>query len=256
MNYTVSRLVACLAVLLAADSLLGQDKEKKDRPKLIVPSALAVSPGQTVTLQIRGRKLDNAERVELPGVEPASEVSLKKKEKTGVPNQMTPEQVGDTLVEFELKLPDTLAGESIPIVVHTPDGATEPYELLVVASDGIVAETEPNDSFRQPQAVDAGKTIAGVIQPKDPEVFRVSAKAGQKITAEVIAARRGSAVDGILSAFDSSGRLLASSDDTAESVDPVLSLTAPVDGDYLLVLQDAHDRGGGTHPYLFRATVE
>jgi hypothetical protein len=84
----------------------------------------------------------------------------------------------------------------------------------------------------------------------------VSAKAGQKIRAEVIAARRGSAVDGILTAFDTSGRLLATSDDAADSVDPILSLTAPADGDYLIVVQDAHDRGGGTHPYLFRAMVE
>lgn len=259
MNYTLSRAArgATLAWLLTG-SVAGwaQDHAPKDPPQVIFASALAVSPGQTATLQLRGLKLDEADRVEAPGVEPAPELTLKKKEKAGVPNQMTPQQVGDTLVEIELKTPEAFAGGEIPLVVHTPAGATQPYRLLVVPGEQLVAEVEPNDGFQQAQVVEPGKTVAGVIQPKDPEVFRVAGKAGQRLTAEVIARRQGSPVDGILTLYDSAGRLLATCDDVADSVDPMLQLTLPADGDYLIVLQDAHDRGGNTHPYLFRVRIE
>jgi len=247
-------ILACLMVGQAAAT--AQDTAKKDAPEVIFASTLVVAPGQTVTIQLRGLKLDVAERVEASGAQLPFEVMLKKKEKTGVPNQMTPQQVGDTLVEIELKVPDSFAASEIPLVVHTPAGAAPAYRLLVLPKDQQVAEAEPNDGFKQPQPIEPGKTLVGIIQPKDPEVFQVTGKAGQKLTAEVIARRQGSPVDGVLSVFDSEGRLLTTCDDTAESADPVLSVALPADGPYLVVLQDAHDRGGNTHPYLFRARLE
>jgi hypothetical protein len=253
-----SRIASAVAValLLLQLPLQAQDATKKDPPRVIFASALAVTPGQTVILQLRGLKLDVAERVEASGVEPPIELSLKKKEKAGVPNQMTPQQVGDTLVEIELKVPEAFTAEAIPLTVHTPEGATAPYRLLVLSKDVYLSETEPNDGFQQPQVVASGKTIAGVIQPKDPEVFQLAGKAGQKLTAMLIANRQGSAVDGILTVFDSAGRLLANCDDTEQSVDPTIKMTLPRDDNYLVVLQDAHDRGGNTHPYLLRLAVE
>src|SRR5687767_1763226 len=98
MNFMLSRSVGTAVagmILCAATASFAQDTAKKDSPSVIFASSLAVTPGQTVTLQLRGLKLDAAERVEASGAEPPVEVSLKKKEKAGVPNQMTAEQVGD-----------------------------------------------------------------------------------------------------------------------------------------------------------------
>jgi hypothetical protein len=82
----------------------------------------------------------------------------------------------------------------------------------------------------------------------DVDVFRFSAKAGQKIVAEVTAARLGSALDSSLSLYDESGHILASNDDEG-STDAILRTTLPKDGRYLLVLIDANDKGGAAHPY-------
>lgn len=251
-----------LVLALVASSLVehsmarAQDVAKSDGPRIVFSTQLAVSAGETVTLQLRGLKLDTAERVEVTGDAAGIEVAIKKKEKSSPPNQMTPQQAGDTLVEIELKIPDGFTAEAIPLVAHTPEGATEPYRLLQIAKDQLTAEAEPNNGFNEPQPLEPGKTIQGVIQLKDPDVFQLSAKAGQKLTAEVVAARQGSPLDGILTLYDSAGHLLETIDDTAESTDPILTFTVPKDGNYFLVLQDAQDRGGPTHPYLLRARVE
>jgi hypothetical protein len=84
----------------------------------------------------------------------------------------------------------------------------------------------------------------------DVDVFRIAGKKGERWTIEVEAQRRGSVLDPILTLYDGAGHIVATADDSETSRDPVLKVTLPRDGTYLISLIDAHNAGGPTHPYL------
>jgi hypothetical protein len=86
------------------------------------------------------------------------------------------------------------------------------------------------------------------------DVYRIEGAVGQRITAQVLAARYGSALDGMLTLYDADGRQLAASDD-ADGSDPRLEVRLPRDGVYFLSLLDAHDQGGPLHPYRLRVSA-
>ena len=103
--------------------------------------------------------------------------------------------------------------------------------------------------------VEIGQVVRGRIQlDKDVDVFRVKGRAGARWVAEVFAARGGSLLDGVLSTFDARGRWVAANDEGVER-DPRIECRFPADGDYFVVLLDAHDRGGEWHPYELRLTA-
>jgi hypothetical protein len=80
-------------------------------------------------------------------------------------------------------------------------------------------------------------------------VFRFRGAAGQQIAAEIFARRAGSLLDSVLTLYDSRGALLITNDDADKNADSRLTTTVPADGDYLLSVQDAHDRGSPWHAY-------
>jgi hypothetical protein len=250
-SFTWTVLAACVGIGSAA----GQ--EKPDAPRIVMSAPLVVSPGESTIVQLRGFRLDQATRVRVEGIAELGELAIKKKEKSSLPPQVDVKEAGDTVVDVELKLPDDFGGHHVPLVVETPDGATEAYQLVVVAASKVVAESEPNGRLAKAQPVDLGQSIRGAIdQPQDVDGFRFTGRAGQRIAAEVVAARRGSTLDGVLSLFDDRGRQLATVDDGPGGRDPLVKVLLPRDGDYVLVLIDARDRGGGTHPYLLELRSE
>ena len=118
------------------------------------------------------------------------------------------------------------------------------------AAGRFIAEKEPNDGFAKAQVVASGNTIAGTIhKARDVDVYRLGMRAGQTLTAEVTAARRGSLLDALLMVFDEGGNLVATADDTPQSRDARVVLKAARDGDYFVTLLDAHDHGGPVYAY-------
>ena len=96
-----------------------------------------------------------------------------------------------------------------------------------------------------------GQTVRGTVQePGDVDVYKISVKAGQTVTAEVDAARHGSSLDSLLVLYDEKGRELASNDDMEGSKDSLLTFTIPADGTYYLCLSDALGMGSEFHGYL------
>ncbi len=97
-----------------------------------------------------------------------------------------------------------------------------------------------------------------IEQAKDVDVFRFHAAAGTRVAAEVIAARRGSALDSLLTLYNSDGRILATNDDARVgpngelSSDSLIEYTIPAEGDYFLALVDAQDLAGPAHVYRLR----
>jgi hypothetical protein len=228
----------------------AQDKKNSDKKptptiKVIVP--LGAAAGATTQLTIRGLNLDNAKEVKLPAA--AGTVKIVNKGKAPLPDK-NPDQVGDTQVVVELKLETKLPVEPVTLTVVTLDGESKPHHVLVETALPVVKEKEPNDGFRQAMEVKLPVVVEGMIErPRDVDVFRIEGKVGQKITAELLAARYGSPVDGILTLYDAAGQQLGNASGTAKNPDPVLVITLPQAGTYYLSLIDAHDGGGPVHSY-------
>jgi hypothetical protein len=235
-----------LSVVLALLTLAAQPK--KLDPRILVAMPLGREPGSTGKVILRGLRIENATAVRLPGSKATAKVL--RKGKVAVPPMQKPEAVGDSEVEIELTLPPDVAEGSLAVEVVTPAG-TATGQLLV--TKGVVAEKEPNNGYRQAQALTLPALVEGVVgSPQDVDVFRFEGKAGQKVVAEVLAARHGSPLDAMLSLVDDRGAILATSDDV-EGSDPKVEVALPRDGPYFLSLIDAHDQGGP--PFVYRLQV-
>jgi hypothetical protein len=135
-----------------------------------------------------------------------------------------------------------------PIRVVTPTGISN----LQLFSVGLFPEYQEdesrpgalpntNDTIESAQALPSGPlTINGKLKGPERDVYRISAKAGEKRVIEVEAQRCGSAIDPVLEIEDSSGKVLARSEDAAMlGLDARLEFTFPRDGYYYVVVHDA-----------------
>ena len=208
---------------------------------------IGLATGSTTKLTVRGLLLDEASEVRVQG----SPLVLKilSKGKAPLPANTDPKILGDTQVEIEATAAADLPPGEVQFTLLTPKGESAPHTLLVVAKDKLVANREPNGGFRDAQPIEPGQVIEGTIEsPRNVNVYRLDLTAGQKLVAEVLAARYGSALDPLLTLYDSRSRLLATADDSV-GTDPRLELTIGEAGTYYLVLVDALDQGGVTHPF-------
>jgi hypothetical protein len=253
MKKAVPLLVAvCVLTMLPLGLPSGraQDKKKVEKqvePRVTMVIPLGAAPGKTTKLTIRGLKLEGAREIRFANAKVTAKIVSKGK--AAVPDK-NPEKVGDTQLVAEVSLPAGLPGGPLTFVVVTSSGETKPHPILVETSLPVLAEKEPNDGFRQAQAVPVPGAVDGVIErPRDVDVFRIEGRAGQRLQLEVLAARYGSALDSILTVYDAQGREVASNDDIKDSVDSRVEVTLPRDGTYYACIIDAHDQGGPEHVY-------
>jgi hypothetical protein len=247
----MSKLALALVLLFAF-----QDDKKAPadpKPRIAMALPLAVSPGTTVKVTLRGLNLDQATEVKLPEPVEGVTVAIKSKGKAEIPKETDPAVYGDTKAELEIKLPAEFAAEKLSLIAVNPKGETAPYELKVLPKNKLIAEKEPNGGFATAQPVEAGQTILGSISAAmDVDVYKFAGKKGETWIIEVEAQKRGSVLDALLTMHDARGHIVATADDSEASRDPSLKVTLPADGTYTLTLIDAHNAGGGTHPYLLK----
>ena len=248
-----TRLGACctlaLSAFLAALPAAAQDKKKPDKkpdPQVIVAVPLGAAAGKTTRITLRGFGLDKATQVKLTG----GTAKIVRPGAAPVPDK-NPQKIGDTQVVLDVTLDEKPAASTISLVVVTPDGELKPHKLLVETALPVIADKEPNDGFKQSQAITLPVVIEGMIdRPKDVDVFRFAGKKGQKFSAEVLAHRYGSPLDAMLTLYSADGNQVAFNDDLGpDTRDARLEVVLPVDGEYYLVLVDALDTGGPAHAY-------
>ena len=234
-----------------------EKKEKKEPPRVTMVVPLGVVAGTTNTILIRGLSLTNATEIRFPQAKFSVEWKIKSKGKADVPKDQDAKKIGDTQVELDLAVrPETPEG-TLSFTVITPEGETEPHSVLIFDGRSLILEKEPNGGFRTAQEISLPQTVQGSIrEANDVDVFRFEGRAGQKIKAEVLAARYGSALDSLLTLYDAGGHILSSNDDHAGSRDSLLQVALPSDGLYLLSLVDAQDRGSPAHVYELVVGVE
>lgn len=245
-----------ILLILALFGTLAHAEEKKPDakapPKVVTTVPLAVERGTTTTISIRGVNLAEATEVRAEAHGTALQLKIKSKGKVELPKDTQAEKLGDTRVEIELSVPSDVRGEDLIVTVVSANGSSEPHALRLFDPKTLTPEKEPNGGFHNAQPIQLPITLTGVIgEDNDVDVFRVSAKAGEKLKAEVFAARLGSPLDSLLTLYDVHGQVLASNDDAA-SADSLLNFIFPSDGMYFLSLTDAQGKGGSMYPYLLR----
>ena len=163
--------------------------------------------------------------------------------KVSAPNNYPGERVGDSEVEIELDLPKNATTLTLTV------GDSE-YKPLVADDTPTVKEKEPNDGFEQAQLIPIPCAVDGTIKgERDVDVFQFVGKKGEQLLLEVIAAKHGSPMDGMIVLYDADRRVIDSADDVPGSTDPLLRVTLPKDGTYYLSVIDAHDLGGANFGY-------
>ena len=113
-----------------------------------------------------------------------------------------------------------------------------------------------NTSWDTPQPLPMNITATGVINNEQVHYYKIEAKKGQRISAEVEGIRLGGQTNGAamfdpyLSLVDMSKFELATSDDTALlKQDPYISLIAPKDGPFILAIRESSFGGSGDSNY-------
>ena len=227
----------------------GDEEKKPEPPRVAMCSPLAVAPGTTAKIVLRGWHLDTA--TEVRSSQTGVLIKVLSTGAAAIPAKQDAKQIGDQQIEIEIT---TAASEDtqqnpISLTVVTPAGESKPHSLLLGSRSPVVAEQEPNDGFRDAQKIQFPQVVDGQIHADgNVDVFTFEIEKAATVTIELKAQSLGSGLDGILSLYDERGSIIASNDDNEKSADPKLEVTL-IKGRYLLALQDAHDRGGAAHPY-------
>lgn len=244
-----------LAALLAALPAAGDEPKPAPPPeppaiRLVQP--IAVEAGQATRVRIRGQHFGtNALEVRTTGLGDAPAGPPLPPTEARAISGLDAARIGDRQVEFELMVPREAApGTNATLRVAGGGRESSPFPLLVAAPGTLVGEKEPNDGFRTAPQAPLPVRIRGALEAKgDVDVFRFRGEAGRRIRAELLAARLGSTLDGLLTAYDPRLAVLGSVDDSAGR-DPVLEIAVRETGDHFIAVSQVNDQASPTHEYV------
>lgn len=252
-------LAACLGVTAPSRGAPKPAKTSTNAPAIptvTVIQPLFVTPGAAIQLVLRGQELTNVTSIQFSPGHPSLQAAIQQRRKLEPGKNADAAKLGDTQLEARVGIPEDITPGTHRITVTSPAGTSVARPWRVLAAREVTPEQEPNGGFAQAQSLTGVRTLAGTIQEAaDVDVFRLRGRKGDQLEIEVWAARGASALDPVITLLNAQGRVLAMADDTAESRDPVLRTTLPADGDYLLSLVDAYDRGGAGYGYLLSVRV-
>ncbi len=119
------------------------------------------------------------------------------------------------------------------------------------SSWGTFPKTVEQADAANPQAVSVPAAIDGrLLKPHEEDRYLLSVTPGQTLRFDVLAARAGSPLDGVLMVRKESGEQLAAADDQPSTTDPVLDFKVPDGVDKIVVaVKDLLDRGGPEFAY-------
>ncbi|MGQ9731022.1 MAG: hypothetical protein ACUVX8_07070 [Candidatus Zipacnadales bacterium] len=176
----------------------------------------------------------------------------------GVPTTAT--IVGWNLANDTLPLDTTPGGNHVRRAQIGEEGLSNELPYIVDTLPECL-EVEPNDTVQQAQEVILPLIINGRIeQARDTDSFRFRGRANEEVVAEVYARRLNSPLDSALRLIDSTGAIVASSDDhddpemglLTHQADSYINVRLPHDGDYWVCLGDAQQQGGKAYAYRLR----
>ncbi|MCA9074600.1 MAG: PPC domain-containing protein [Planctomycetaceae bacterium] len=225
---------------------------------LFAPTAMAASPGlgrlipnggqrgTELEVTIAGSNLQDAEEVMIydAGIEVLSLEVVKDKDGNSDGKQL----------KAMIKIAEDAELGAKRVRVRTRTGMTN-LQVFHVGALPVIAETEPNTIFTEPQAIEQNVTVQGRIDSEDVDYFVVEAKQGQRLSAEVFGMRMGRSgganyFDPYLAIMSEDRNELVASDDPALVWnDATVSTIIPADGKYIIALRDSAYNGDGNADY-------
>lgn len=140
------------------------------------------------------------------------------------------------------------------VLLRTSQGITTPLRFVVGELPEVVEDELPGEPI--PVAVKAPVTVNGRIFPhEDVDVWSLTLKKGQVLSASVDAARIGSPLEAKIEVRDPAGRVIAEGLGSPGR-DPYLSATAAADGTYQVHITDARADGGPAFVYRLNLSVD
>jgi hypothetical protein len=117
-----------------------------------------------------------------------------------------------------------------------------------------IEDMNASHSKEKPQTVPTPCVVAGQIATAASNYYQLRARAGQRVTFEVLGHRLGSGVDPQISLYEARGMREIAYDNDAPGcqTDPRLTYTFKKAGDYLLEVKDVLNRGGSDFWYRLR----
>lgn len=218
-------------VAIAGLSLLaGSHSVDAAFPVVVYHQPLGVTRGGESTVVLKGERLTDARQVlfDLPGIEV---VEVK--------------PIDDKSVELKVKTNADLAPGQYPFRLITASGVAN-LRFLSIGAMPTIDEVEPNNEFTAPQDIEMNRTVEGNVDREDVDCFRVSLKAGEKLTVEIEGIRQRwdlrnrDILDPYIAILDDKRFELAVSDDSMLfQQDGVCSYTAEEDGQYTILVRDS-----------------
>lgn len=135
-----------------------------------------------------------------------------------------------------------------------PNGTGSGFGSLSVTSADEALEVEPNNEQPMATKVALGAHLNGRFeQPGDVDRFTFTAKAGQRFLLAGVTRQQGSPTDLFLRLLNPAGGQVAAADDNGPN-EGIIDFTFPADGDYTLLVEDLHRRGGSEFAYRVSVT--
>lgn len=127
----------------------------------------------------------------------------------------------------------------VAVRAFTADGISQPLLFAIESSEIAALPPAPDAVLRSPAILEG--RAAGLGEHR----LAIECEKGKPVVAEVLGARIGSDIDGVLILLDKDGRELAFSDDhPSTGSDPLLVFTPNYDGLHYLLVRDVEFRGG------------
>jgi hypothetical protein len=205
------------------------------QPTLSHVTPHAVPPGKVTEITLHGTKLDGAIRVwtSFPAQVELSAAATQKSEGNS----------SKCKISLDSNAPIGIGG----IAVGTADGVTEVVYFMIDDLPS-VSENGNNHAASEPQQISLPVAIDGQSDGTLADYFRFAAKAGERISGEVVASRLGWDLDSLIRVLDTAGNeLLIADDDPASGADARFVFAAPRDGDYLIEVRDNRYKPGGRY---------
>lgn len=204
------------------------------------PEAVAVEPhgverGQIAKLKITGKNLAVIATATLRNSKAKAEI-------------VNSEGIGD-VAWINLTTPADLLPGTYDLTVAGPGGESGALKVYI---DNLpqAQEKEPNDLAANATSASLPVSFWGQLNQRgDVDHFAFTADAGQKLVFDVAARRLGSKADIVLAVLDSTGKVMASSNQFGDDRDPLLTFTVPSTGRYIVRVTDLAAAASPEHFY-------
>ncbi len=229
-------------------------------PMVTHVTPVAVQRGTTaeVTVECRTSSLAGAYKVLVEGTGVTAEViPVKEPPKAADPKAPAP-------LVLSCKLKVTVANDAATGVrefrIASSLGISSLGQLLIVDAP-VVPETATPSTMAKPVPVAIPSVVCGRIRLAEAvDYYTLTVKAGQTLTLEVVCARIQDKIhdlqkhaDPLVAVYDADGKELAAADD-GYFADPILTFTAPKDGEYRVAVRDAKYDGDPRWAYALCVT--